>query len=138
MAKHPKPKKAVAKAKSKEKKPKGKAKVEVKPKKLDPLRASIFYRSIAETLQHIAFEGEFDLPTMLTRHLDKSHPDYPLGLHRAYYMPIATTARFYPKNSERALILFNNQASIILPAIMGEGIPLKLKEYDPPFCKKHR
>lgn len=130
-----KPKKAIAKDKPKKEK---KGKQEPKPKKLDPLRASIFYRSIAETLQNTAFEGEFDLPTMLMRHLDKSHPDYSLGLHRAYYLPVATTPPFYPKNTSRGMMIFNNQSSLLLSAIMGEGIPLKLHEYDPPACKKHR
>lgn len=125
--------KAEAKGRARQKK------IKEKPKaKPDPLRPSIIVRSIAETLQNVCVDGEFDLPSILTRQLEKSHPDYHLGLHREYYIPITTNVSYYDKNSERAMQIFLNQAGLIAPALMSEGIPRREKELDSPFCREHR
>lgn len=134
-----KPKKAVkAKTKAEAKGKERQKKIQEKPKaKPDPLRPSIIMRSIAETLQNCALDGEFDLPSILTRQLEKSHPDFSLGLHREYYIPVLSNPPFYPKTSDRAMQIFMNQATVVSPAIIGEGISRREKEFDPPLCKEH-
>jgi hypothetical protein len=140
VVKKAKPTKAVkaktkAEADGKKKKKKIKEKVPPKP---DPLRPSIIMRSIAETLQNCCIDGEFDLPSMLTRTLDKSDPKFRLGLHRETYIPVTTNVSFYDKGSERAMQIFDNQATVVSPALIGEGIPRREKEFNPPFCKEHK
>lgn len=129
-------KKNVSKAEAKGKERKKKIQEKPKPKP-DPLRPSIIMQSIAETLQNVCIEGEFDLPSMLVRQLDKSHPDYNLGLHRKYYIPITTNVSYFDKTSEHAMQIFLNQATVISPALIGEGIPRREKEFDLPLCKDH-
>lgn len=103
-----------------------------KPPKPPSLR-KIIYNSIAETLQANS-EGEFDLPSILTRYNEKSHPKHKMGLHREFYIPVGTRVPFYPPTGERAFILFQNQAGIVLNAF-GEGILIKDKEFNLPLCE---
>lgn len=93
----------------------------------------IIYNSIAETLQANS-DGEFDLPSILTKYNEKSHPKYKLGLHREFYTPAESRIPFYSPNSEKAFTLFQNQASIILGAF-DEGIIVKDKKFKPPLCE---
>lgn len=134
-----KAKKKVVKAIPKKSKPRQASqskKEKQQPKPPNPLRSSIIVRSIAETLQNTTLgDGEFDLPSILMRTLDKNDPKYSLGLHREPYIPMVYNASFYGKTSERAMMIFMNQATVVAPAIIGEGIPRKLKELDPPLCK---
>lgn len=113
-------------------KPEKKKKVKPKPK----ITARQVYEIIAETLQANS-EGEFDLPSMMTRYLDKSDPRSKLGLHREYYIPPGNIP-FYSNTSEKAMTLYRNQASTILPALAGEGIKLRIKKFDLPLCEEHR
>lgn len=109
---------------------------EKKPK--PPSLGRLVFDSIMDTLENtVLSDGEFDLPSILTRQLDKSHPDFKLGLHREYYIPTYNPP-YYLKGQSRIKDLFNNQATIILPAIMGEGIKLKKEELDYPMCKACR
>lgn len=130
-------KKVVKAAKPKRGRPKGsknKVKVERQPK--PKVTAKQIHEIIAETLQANS-EGEFDVPSVMVRYLDKSHPKHKLGLHREYYLPAGANIPFYPPTSSRAMDLFRNQASMVLPALIGEGVTVREKEFDPPFCDEH-
>jgi hypothetical protein len=127
--------KAVKKVVKAVKPKKGKAKPKKVKKQKPKITGKQIYEIVAETLQHNS-DGEFDLPSVMVRYLDRSHPRHRLGLHREYYIP-ARDIKYYPPSSEFANTIFHNQASMILPAIVGEGYPITEKEYDPPFCSKH-
>lgn len=119
---------------TKAKKPKKKA--EQKPKPIPIGR--LVYNSIVDTLEHnVLAGGEFDLPTILTRYLDKSHPKYNLGLHREYYLPLTGNAHFYRKGDSALRSILETQAGIIIMAI-GEGIPVRKHEFDLPLCEEHK
>lgn len=107
----------------------------VKAKKVKPIsKSKLVFNSIAETLQANS-PGEFDLPSILTRYNEKSHPKHKLGLHREFYISSAINPKFHESDTMAAKTLFQNQASIIASAILGEGIPIKDKVFDLPLCK---
>lgn len=117
-----------------------KAKSKVKKEKAPPkpkVTAKQIYEIVSETLQHNS-SGEFDLPSILVRYLDKSDPRSKLGLHREYYVPVGKSAPFHLPDTPQAEMIFKNQASQILQAMLGEGVPVREKRFDPPFCKEHK
>jgi hypothetical protein len=108
--------------------------VKKKKKKETPLAYTI-YKSIIETLEHNSLGGgEYDLPSILTRVLDRSDPRYKLGLHREYYIPISGTAPYNRVGESGLRTMLSNQAGLVLPAF-GEGIKVKKVDPDLPLCE---
>lgn len=108
---------------------KAKKKDKKKKRRLD----SILVQTIAETLQANS-DGEFELPSVLMRYTDKSHPKYRLGLHREMYVP-STRVSFYPPKDQRAKEIFKFQAAMVAEAIVSEGFPVKNKKFNLSFCE---
>lgn len=107
-----------------------------KKKENNKITARQIYEIVAENLQANS-DGEFDLPSVLVRYTDKSHPKYSLGLHREYFVSNSSSAKFYPSDTEKAEVLFHNQASVAMGAF-GEGIKVRYKKFQLPLCKDCR
>lgn len=121
---------------TKAKKVNGKNKKKKVAKPLKPkITARQIYEIIAETLQANS-DGEFDVPSMIVRYLDKSHPKAKYGLHREFYIPALRELRFYPNTSTQAMTVYHNQASQVLPAF-SEGVRVREVDLEPPTCSEH-
>lgn len=104
-------------------------------KKRKPSLGHMIYNTMIETLEFNSLGGgDFNLPSILTRYLDKNDPRHQLGLHREYYIPIYGTAPFYRVGEERLRMMLGNQAGLVMPAF-SEGFEIKqIDDPDVPLC----
>lgn len=92
---------------------------------------------MADTLQNDSLGGEFDLPSVLRRYLDKSDPRSKWGLHREFYIPF-NRIPFHDANSEVARQIYEFQAFISSSALLTDGIPIKEQDIQMRMCKDCR
>lgn len=118
-------------------KPVKKAKQKIKkasaPEKEKLPKARKLVGIVAGTLEANS-DGEFDLPSMLTRYL--SGPKASIGLHREYYLPVVSRVPYYPSGSERAMMIYRRQAAEVINEIVTGGFAITSHEFDLPFCEE--